>query len=168
MKPPGGLEDERPPGGDTAAKVPARRNEALGHSTFDKSVPLIPGCLSRGNRGDRSMRRRASKRSGPGDIRQSKPLPAEAQAGAVKRALATQIEQAMNESRLTKAEVARRMGTSRSQLNRLLDPDTESVTLDALARAAEALGRMVRLELVEASRVPLTDAQALTNLPRVS
>ena len=114
------------------------------------------------------MPRRARKKTGPGHVRQKVLVPAAEQAGAVKRALATQIEQAMNESRLTKAEVARRMGTSRSQLNRLLDPDTESVTLDALARAAEALGRMVRLELVEASRVPLTDARALTNLPRVS
>jgi antitoxin HicB len=117
---------------------------------------------------DRLMPRRASKQIGPGHVRQKAIVPAAKQAGAVKRALATQIEQAMNESRLTKAEVARRMGTSRSQLNRLLDPDTESVTLDALARAAEALGRMVRLELVEASRVPLADAQALTNVPRVS
>ena len=47
----------------------------------------------------------------------------------------------MNENRLTKAEMARRMGTSRSQINRLLDPESDSVTLETLARAAQAVGR---------------------------
>ena len=73
---------------------------------------------------------------------------APAQAVAVKRALTNQIEQAMNKARITKAELARRMDTSRSQVDRLLDPDTESVTLDTLARAAQAVGRRVRVELV--------------------
>lgn len=95
------------------------------------------------------MRRRASREGGSGDGRKQERIPAPAQAVAVKRALASQIEQAMTANRLTKAEMARRMGTSRSQLNRLLDPDTESVTLDALARAAEAVGRLVKVELVE-------------------
>src|SRR5262245_47916330 len=98
------------------------------------------------------MLRRSTKKGGPRDISAKRPVPPATQAGAVKRALAIQIEQAMNENRLSKAEVARRMGTSRSQLNRLLDPDTESVTLDALGRAAEAVGRQIRVELVESSR----------------
>jgi hypothetical protein len=67
----------------------------------------------------------------------------------VKRLVASQIEQAMSANRLTKAEMARRMETSRSQLNRLLDPHSNSVTLETLARAARAVGRQVRLELVE-------------------
>ena len=94
------------------------------------------------------MRRRASRNGGSGDIGREGTIPAPAQAAAIKRALASQIEHAMTENRLTKAEMARRMGTSRSQLNRLLSPDTNSVTLDALARAAEAVGRRVRVEIV--------------------
>lgn len=43
--------------------------------------------------------------------------------------------------------MARRMGTSRSQLDRLLDPDNENVTLSTLSAAAAALGRGLRLEL---------------------
>lgn len=66
----------------------------------------------------------------------------------IKRALASQIEEAMKEGHITKSELARRMETSRSQLNRLLDPDSESVTLDTLARAAQAVGRRVRAELI--------------------
>ncbi len=95
------------------------------------------------------MGRRANRRTGTGKSQNVEGLTAPAQAVAVKRALASQIEQAMTENHLTKAEMARRMGTSRSQLNRLLDPDAESVTLDALARAAEAVGRLVKVELVE-------------------
>ncbi len=70
------------------------------------------------------------------------------QAVAIKRVLAWQIERAMKEKHLTKAEMARRMDTSRSQLDRLLDPDSDSVTLETLARAARAVGRQVRVELV--------------------
>jgi antitoxin HicB len=99
--------------------------------------------------GERSMRRRISRKGRSGDAQREEGTSAPAQAVAVKRSLASQIEQAMAENRLTKAEMARRMETSRSQLNRLLDPDSESVTLDTLARAAQAVGRRVRVELVE-------------------
>ncbi len=66
---------------------------------------------------------------------------------AIKRVLAWQISEAMREGGLTKTEMAKRMSTSRSQLDRLLDPANDDVTLCALARAAEALGREIRLEL---------------------
>ena len=67
---------------------------------------------------------------------------------AVKRVVAWQIGKLMTEQKLTKAEMARRMDTSRSQLDRLLDPAGDSVTLETLARAARAIGRKVRIELV--------------------
>lgn len=67
---------------------------------------------------------------------------------AIKRVLARQIEAAMTEQGVSKAEMARRMETSRSQLDRLLDPENGSVTLATLQKAAAAVGREVRLELV--------------------
>ena len=67
---------------------------------------------------------------------------------AIKRVLARQVEAAMKEQGVSTAEMARRMQTSRSQLDRLLDPANESITLDTLQRAAAAVGRVVRLELV--------------------
>ena len=70
------------------------------------------------------------------------------QAVAIKRVLAWQIGQAMEKKQLTKAEMARRMDTSRSQLDRLLDPESNSVTLETLTRAARAVGCQVRVELV--------------------
>jgi antitoxin HicB len=66
---------------------------------------------------------------------------------AVKRLVAFQLQQCMTEQKLTKAELARRMGTSRSALDRLLDPDNASVTLLNLERAAKALGQRIRIEL---------------------
>ena len=68
--------------------------------------------------------------------------------GAIKRVLARQVEAAMKEKHFSKAEMARRMRTSRAALDRLLDPDYESVTLSTLRKAATAVGREVRLELV--------------------
>ena len=67
---------------------------------------------------------------------------------AIKKVVAWQIEQAMQEQNLTRTEMARRMDTSRMQLNRLLDPNNDSVTLATLSRAAAVIGRKVRLELV--------------------
>jgi antitoxin HicB len=59
-----------------------------------------------------------------------------------------QLEEAMKQQKLSKVEMARRMKTSRVQLDRLLDPDNDSVTLATLRRAAAIVGREVRLELV--------------------
>jgi antitoxin HicB len=73
---------------------------------------------------------------------------AEVNSTAVKRVLAWQLGQAMKEQHLSKAEMARRMETSRPQLDRLLDPDNPSVTLDTLSKAARAVGRELRVELV--------------------
>ena len=67
---------------------------------------------------------------------------------AIKRVIARQLDALMADEGLTKTELARRMKTSRAQLDRLLDPDNESVTLATLTRAAQAVGRQLRMELV--------------------
>ena len=71
----------------------------------------------------------------------------EVSAGAIKRVLARQVEAAMKEKHFSKAEMARKMQTSRAALDRLLDPDYEAVTLSTLRKAATAVGRELRLEL---------------------
>jgi antitoxin HicB len=72
----------------------------------------------------------------------------EATEHAIKRVLAWQIEQEMKARKLTKTAMAKRMETSRAQLDRLLDPKNSSVTLHTLQRAAAVLGKRLRLELV--------------------
>jgi len=69
-------------------------------------------------------------------------------ATAIKRVLARQVEVAMKEKQFTKAQMARRMHTSRAALDRLLDPDYDAVTLNTLRKAAAAVGRELRVELV--------------------
>jgi antitoxin HicB len=92
--------------------------------------------------------KRANKGSSFDDWLKQEGIYEEATAAAVKRVLARQIERAMEERQLTKAEVARRMHTSRAAVDRLLDPQNGSVTLNTLYWAAAAVGRQVRLELV--------------------
>ena len=72
----------------------------------------------------------------------------EARAAAVKEAVAWQVQQAMKKEKISKLEMARRMKTSRAALDRLLDPSNASVTLQTLSRAAKAVGRDLRVELV--------------------
>lgn len=72
----------------------------------------------------------------------------EVSATAIKRVVARQVEAAMHQKGLTKAEMARRMHTSRAALDRLLDPDNDAVTLGTLRKAAVVVGREIRLELV--------------------
>ena len=69
------------------------------------------------------------------------------QAAAVKRALAEAVGDAMKEGKLSKVEMAMRMGTSRSQLDRVLDPAYTAVQLDTLIKAASAVGRDLRISL---------------------
>jgi predicted XRE-type DNA-binding protein len=66
---------------------------------------------------------------------------------AIKRVLAWQIEREMEKQAVSKAEMARRMKTSRSQLDRLLDPNNDAVSLETLVRGARAVGRHLKLEL---------------------
>lgn len=72
---------------------------------------------------------------------------AETEELAVKELIAEQIMSAMNLQGLTKTAMAGRMKTSRRQLERLLDPENQSVTLSTLRRAAHAVGRKLRVEL---------------------
>jgi antitoxin HicB len=72
----------------------------------------------------------------------------EVTARAIKRVIARQLDALMQDQGLTKSNLAKRMKTSRAQLDRLLDPDNESVTLATLTRAAQAVGRQLRMELV--------------------
>jgi antitoxin HicB len=72
----------------------------------------------------------------------------EVSATAIKRVAARQVEVAMEQKGLTKAEMARRMHTSRAALDRLRDPANDAVTLGTLRKAAAVVGRELRLELV--------------------
>jgi antitoxin HicB len=71
----------------------------------------------------------------------------QAEAVAIKRMLAYQVEQLMQEQNLSKTEMSRRMKTSRAALDRLLDPANQSVTLQTLDRAARALGKRLQISL---------------------
>ena len=82
------------------------------------------------------------------DFLEEEGILAEAEAIAVKRVLAFQLAQLMSEQRVSKAEMARRMNTSRSAVDRLLDPQSDAATLTTLERAAMALGRRLHIELV--------------------
>jgi antitoxin HicB len=66
---------------------------------------------------------------------------------AIKEIIAEQLAEAMKAQGITKSAMAERMRTSRRQLDRLLDPATPSVTLETLRRAANAVGRTLRVEL---------------------
>jgi predicted XRE-type DNA-binding protein len=72
----------------------------------------------------------------------------EVNSGAVKKLLSYQLLQAIEDEHISKTELASRLHTSRAALDRLLDPDNDSVTLQTLKRAAEVLGKKIRLELV--------------------
>jgi hypothetical protein len=66
---------------------------------------------------------------------------------AVKRVIAWQLQEAMRQRNLTKKEMASLMATSRTQLDRVLNPDDGNVTIETLQRAARVVGRSIRLEL---------------------
>jgi len=73
----------------------------------------------------------------------------DAEAVAIKRVLAWQLQRAMHEQQKTKQAMARQLRTSRSQLDRLLDPRNVSVTLDTITRAARALGKRVIIRVAD-------------------
>jgi antitoxin HicB len=73
----------------------------------------------------------------------------EVEAVAIKRVLAWQLEQAMRKQRKTKKAMAAQLRTSRSQLDRLLDPQNAAVTLDTMTRAARVLGKRLVVRVAD-------------------
>jgi hypothetical protein len=71
---------------------------------------------------------------------------------ATKALFAEQLQKAMRRRSLTKRNMASALGTSRSQLDRILDPANDAVTLGVLKRAAAAVGKRLRVELVDVER----------------
>jgi DNA-binding Xre family transcriptional regulator len=75
----------------------------------------------------------------------------EVEAAAIKRVIAWQLAEAMKVGKISKKTMAERMGTSRSQLDRLLDPENSAVHLQTIARAARAVGKRLRMEMIDAA-----------------
>ncbi len=80
------------------------------------------------------------------DFQEEEGILEEVTAVAIQRCIALHLAEKMSEERLSKAEMARRMATSRSALDRLLDPENPSVTLQTLQSAAHALGGRLKIE----------------------
>ena len=70
------------------------------------------------------------------------------QAQAIKEVIARQLTEAMKDRELTKTRLAELMHTSRTRINRMLDPSDGNVTIETLQRAAAVVGRRVQVELV--------------------
>lgn len=73
---------------------------------------------------------------------------AEVESAAIKEVISRQIIQLMTDQKISKIEMSRRMGTSRSALDRLLNPRNSSVSLKTLDRAASSLGKRLNIQLV--------------------
>jgi len=82
------------------------------------------------------------------DFLQQEGLLAEVEATAIKRVIAFQISELMKEHNLSKTAMAKQMQTSRSAIDRLLDPQNESVTLQTLERAALVLGKRLKINFI--------------------
>jgi len=74
----------------------------------------------------------------------------EVEARALKQALSLQLDRLLRKQEISKTQMAARMKTSRAAVDRLLDASNSSVTLNTLGKAARALGRKVKIELVPA------------------
>ena len=71
----------------------------------------------------------------------------ECRASAIKFKLAHELEKAMNQQNISKAEIAKRLRTSRTGVERLLDPENTSITLNTMAKVATLLGKRIEFAL---------------------
>jgi antitoxin HicB len=84
------------------------------------------------------------------DFLEAEGLLEEATEHAIKAVVAWQLRTSMDKQHLTKAALARKLHTSRSQIERVLDPNNDDVSVATLRKAAEAVGQKLKLELVAA------------------
>jgi len=105
-------------------------------------------CAATGE-GDHEMSKKGREGSSFEDFLKDEGVLEETNAIALKRVLAWQLEQAMKTKQISKRAMAAAMNTSRSQLDRILDPDNDRIRLDTLTAAAHVLGLNLRIELVQ-------------------
>jgi antitoxin HicB len=74
----------------------------------------------------------------------------EATEHAIKAVVAWQLKTSMDRQHLTKSDLAKKLDTSRSQIDRVLDPNNDDVKVSTLRKAAEAVGQKLELRLVAA------------------
>lgn len=96
------------------------------------------------------MKKRAHRGSDFRDFLAEEDILEEVEERAMKKALALQLEKLIARNQITKTEMAARMKTSRAVVDRLLDSSNPSLTISTLGKAARALGRKVKIELVPA------------------
>lgn len=82
------------------------------------------------------------------DFLEKEGLLADTETTAIKRVIAFKLQEMMKEDKMTKTELAKKMKTSRSSVDRLLDPKNESVSLQTLQRAALAFGKKLKVNFV--------------------
>ena len=73
----------------------------------------------------------------------------ETEAVAIKRVIAWQLQQGMRQKHITKKAMAEQLGTSRSQVDRLLDPGHAGVTINTLAKAAKVVGKRLKVQIMD-------------------
>jgi antitoxin HicB len=82
------------------------------------------------------------------DFLEEEGMLAQADAVAIKRVIAFQLEETMQKEHITKTEMAKRMKTSRTAINRLLDPLNTSITLATIENAVAAMGKRLEIQIV--------------------
>ena len=98
---------------------------------------------------DGPMHRPTSKYRDFDDYLESEGVKEEIDIAVEKRIISRQISALLLEKSLTKSEFSRMIGTSRAQLDRVMDPGNRNVTLETLKRVANALGKRVSLSFVD-------------------
>jgi antitoxin HicB len=97
-------------------------------------------------------RESACARHQPAEINSRTLVRHEIEARALKRALTEQLEESLEDAKLTKLEMAKKMSNNRSQLDRVLNPENVSVQLDTLIKAARAVGKEVEIKIKRAHK----------------
>jgi antitoxin HicB len=108
-------------------------------------------------RGDNAMRKRDDRHTGSSfnSFLAKEGMPEQVEAVALKRMLAWQLQQAMMQHHISKQQMAKQLGTSRSQVDRLLDPSHTGVSIATISKAAHAVGKRVRLEIIDGGKAAM-------------
>ncbi len=130
-------------------KNPQVKNRYLGHPTPQDTASGPQALGAPAPKGVAAMSRKRNKHMGSSidDFLKEEGIFEEAQAQAVKEVVAWQLDEAMKKRKISKNRMARLLKTSRTQVDRLLDPKND-ITLSSLQRAAAIVGRRVMIELV--------------------
>lgn len=132
---------------ETVGRVPPKKSAARKKAVVRKKPPTVKGASDSTAKRKAKAKRNRAVGSSLDSLLAEEGILNQTQAGAAKRVISWQVKQLLELQNLSVSELAEKMNTSRAAVNRILDPENTSLTLNSLGAVADLFGKKLEIQL---------------------